>query len=49
MQAENQLVLPWLEEGVMDKAHSYVIGDRATDIQLADNMGITACAMTARR
>jgi imidazoleglycerol-phosphate dehydratase/histidinol-phosphatase len=37
---KTQLVLPWLEEGVMDKAHSYVIGDRATDIQLADNMGI---------
>jgi imidazoleglycerol-phosphate dehydratase/histidinol-phosphatase len=40
-QAETQLVLPWLEEGVLDKAHSYVIGDRATDLELADNMGIT--------
>lgn len=38
---KTQLVLPWLEEGVMDKARSYVIGDRATDIGLADNMGIT--------
>lgn len=38
---KTQLVLPWLEDGVMDKAHSYVIGDRATDIELADNMGIT--------
>ena len=38
---KTQLVLPWLEEGVMDKARSYVIGDRATDIELADNMGIT--------
>ena len=40
-QAKTQLVLPWLEEGVLDKAHSYVIGDRATDLELADNMGIT--------
>ena len=38
---KTQLVLPWLEEGVLDKAHSYVIGDRATDLELADNMGIT--------
>ena len=37
---KTQLVLPWLEEGVLDKAHSYVIGDRATDLELADNMGI---------
>ncbi len=40
-QPKTQLVLPWLEEGVLDKAHSYVIGDRATDLELADNMGIT--------
>ncbi|MDG1644292.1 bifunctional histidinol-phosphatase/imidazoleglycerol-phosphate dehydratase HisB [Klebsiella huaxiensis] len=37
---KTKLVLPWLAEGVMDTAHSYVIGDRATDIQLAENMGI---------
>ena len=36
---KTQLVLPWLEDGVMDKAHSYVIGDRATDILLARNLG----------
>ncbi len=34
------LVQPWLTDGVMDKASSYVIGDRATDLTLAENMGI---------
>ncbi|MDF7681367.1 bifunctional histidinol-phosphatase/imidazoleglycerol-phosphate dehydratase HisB [Enterobacteriaceae bacterium ESL0689] len=38
---KTQLVLPWLAEGVIDKAHSYVIGDRDSDMALADNMGIT--------
>lgn len=35
------LVLPYLLDGKLDKQHSYVIGDRQTDIQLAHNMGIT--------
>ena len=38
---KTRLVEAWLADGVMDKTQSYVIGDRATDIQLADNMGIT--------
>ncbi|ALB63265.1 imidazoleglycerol-phosphate dehydratase [Cronobacter condimenti 1330] len=37
---KTKLVERYLESGVMDAAHSYVIGDRATDVELADNMGI---------
>ncbi|URQ59601.1 bifunctional histidinol-phosphatase/imidazoleglycerol-phosphate dehydratase HisB [Pantoea alhagi] len=37
---KTQMVEAWLAEGALDKAHSYVIGDRATDIELAQNMGI---------
>jgi imidazoleglycerol-phosphate dehydratase/histidinol-phosphatase len=40
-------VLPWLEEGVLDKANSYVIGDRATDISWRITWALPACAMTA--
>jgi len=35
------LVLPYMREARYDKSHSYVIGDRQTDIELADKMGVT--------
>ncbi|MBV8044590.1 bifunctional histidinol-phosphatase/imidazoleglycerol-phosphate dehydratase HisB [Pluralibacter sp.] len=38
---KTKLVTRWLENGAMDTANSYVIGDRATDVTLGDNMGIT--------
>lgn len=34
------LVKGYLEPGVLNAAHSYVIGDQPTDVQLAENMGI---------
>lgn len=37
---KTKMVAAWLNDGVMDVANSYVIGDRATDITLAQNMGI---------
>ena len=36
-----KMVERWLAEQALDRANSYVIGDRATDLELADNMGIT--------
>ncbi|MFG1172107.1 bifunctional histidinol-phosphatase/imidazoleglycerol-phosphate dehydratase HisB [Erwiniaceae bacterium CAU 1747] len=38
---KTKMVTEWLAEGALDTASSYVIGDRATDVQLAQNMGIT--------
>lgn len=38
---KTKMVEAWLAEGALDIANSYVIGDRATDVQLASNMGIT--------
>ncbi|MBD8163449.1 bifunctional histidinol-phosphatase/imidazoleglycerol-phosphate dehydratase HisB [Erwinia persicina] len=38
---KTKMVDAWLAEGAIDTANSYVIGDRATDVQLAQNMGIT--------
>jgi len=34
------MVTSYLEAGVMNRDNCYVIGDRATDLQLAENMGI---------
>lgn len=34
------MVESYLREGALDTAHSYVIGDRLTDLELAENMGI---------
>lgn len=35
------LLTRYIEEGLFDPKHSYMIGDRSTDMQLAANLGIT--------
>lgn len=37
---QTALLASYLADGVMDKSQSVVIGDRATDLELAENMGI---------
>lgn len=39
---KTKLVAHYLVEGAIDRENSYVIGDRATDVQLAQNMGVGA-------
>ena len=38
---KTKMVEAWLAAGALDTANSYVIGDRVTDVQLAENMGIS--------
>lgn len=41
------LVLDYLKDQSIDRQHSYVIGDRETDVGLAENMGIGAIQITS--
>lgn len=41
------MVKGYLQDGVLDKLNSYVIGDRVTDIELAENMGIQGLRYSA--
>ncbi len=44
---ETRLVTQYLVESALDKTNSYVIGDRQTDLQLAENMGINGLRYNA--
>lgn len=44
---ETGLVTQYLVERALDKTNSYVIGDRQTDLQLAENMGINGLRYNA--
>lgn len=43
------MVLEYLKAGEMDLPNCYVIGDRESDMQLADNMGITGLKIGAEK
>lgn len=45
--SETGLVTQYLVESALDKTNSYVIGDRQTDLQLAENMGINGLRYNA--
>ncbi|EMH1106541.1 bifunctional histidinol-phosphatase/imidazoleglycerol-phosphate dehydratase HisB [Proteus mirabilis] len=44
---ETGLVTQYLVESALDKTNSYMIGDRQTDLQLAENMGINGLRYNA--
>ena len=39
---QTKLLKKYIEKKLFDPAHSFVIGDRATDVQFAENLGIRA-------
>ncbi len=45
---KTKLLESYLKDGVLDIENSYVIGDRETDIQLAQNMGIKGLRYSAK-
>jgi imidazoleglycerol-phosphate dehydratase/histidinol-phosphatase len=42
------LARPYLRKGMLDREHSFVLGDRESDVEFAENLGVRSVRITSR-